>query len=103
MRCHLTTLPSLPATDARFTSQVADPIRGLMEVVPTTGGVIHALQPDPGHATHHGQASAQPIFVPIPRLLAATATTTFTSKVADSIHGLTAVVSTTGGVSCTST
>jgi hypothetical protein len=90
--------PRLPATDARFTSQVADPIRRLATVVPTTEGVIHALQPDPGHAIHHDQASAQPIFVPIPRPLAATATTRFTSKVADPIHGLTAVVPTTRGV-----
>jgi hypothetical protein len=55
------------ASNARFTtSQVADPINRLTAAVPTTGGVIHALQPNPGHAIHHGQASAQPIFVPLP-------------------------------------
>ncbi len=56
--------PLAATATARFTSKVADPIHGLTAVVPTNGGVIHALQPDPGHAIHHGQASAQPSSVP---------------------------------------
>jgi hypothetical protein len=45
--------PLTSASQARFTSQVADPIHGLTAVVPTTGGVIHALHPDPGHEIRH--------------------------------------------------
>jgi hypothetical protein len=58
----LSTVLNATAT-ARFTSQVADPIHGPPAVVPTIGGVIHALQPDPGRVIHHGQASERPISV----------------------------------------
>ncbi len=51
-------LPPLTATaTARFTSKVADPIRGLMAVNLAAGSVIRALQPAPGHEIRHDQAS----------------------------------------------
>jgi hypothetical protein len=73
---HLSPYPLTPltaASQARFTSQVADPIHGLTAVVPTTGSVIHALHPDPGHEIRRDQASRPPVTVLIPPLIAASA------------------------------